>query len=50
MLMQAIWSPLGNKKCPSQDQVDVWLRYLKKVSVCDSRLADRPRPAGAIKQ
>lgn len=38
------------KFSPSQDQVDVWLRYLKRVSVCDSRLADRPCPAGAIKQ
>jgi hypothetical protein len=38
------------KFAPTQGQVDVWLRYLKTVSVCDSRLADRPCPAGAIKQ
>ena len=34
---------------PSKEQVVEWTRYLKKVSVCDSRLPDRPCPAAAIK-
>jgi hypothetical protein len=35
---------------PSPEQVSEWSRYLRKVSVCDSRLADRPCPGAAIKQ
>ena len=35
---------------PSQEQVDECNRYLKKVSVCDSRLPDRQCAAAAIKQ
>lgn len=29
---------------PSKAQIDAWMNYFKKVSVCDSRLADRPCP------
>ena len=30
---------------PSKEQIATWMRYLKTVTVCDSRLADRACPA-----
>lgn len=32
---------------PSQDQITRWMGYLRKVSVCDSRIADRACPRTA---
>lgn len=32
------------KLLPTADQIVHWTRYLQGVSVCDTRLADRPCP------
>ena len=32
---------------PSKEQVTRWMGYLRKVSVCDSRIADRVCPKAA---
>lgn len=33
------------KSQPSKEQIGTWMRFLKKVSVCDSRVPDRACPA-----
>ncbi len=34
------------KAAPSKEQTATWTQYLRKVGVCDTRLADRACPAG----